>query len=184
MNSEGGRRYAICILVGRSWMPFRARPAARPSYTVVRTEIVHDKNGVPASVEYIEALRADGSRIYLASGEKILVNESLATKSTYPRSTRGEALVRVPEASCLTDNEKKLGWRVDGSESIGGFRTIRLVYQGPDHTIKSWHAVDVGCATFQQTFEDASGRGVQTLASLTLGEPDPALFHVPATQTN
>lgn len=172
------------------WRPIRPRSP----YTVVRTETVRDQSGAPVSIEYVEALRTDGAtmwkaaaptllqrRIYLANGDKILVNESLARKSTYPRSTHGEALVRVPESSCLTDSEKKLGWRVEGSERIAVYRTVRLVYQGPNHFIRSWHALDVGCATVQQSFEDATGRSVQTLASLTMGEPDPALFHVPVT---
>jgi hypothetical protein len=155
---------------------------------------MHDKDGALVSVQYVEALRTDGAtmwrattpivqqrRIYLANGDKILVNELLARKSTYPRVTHGEVLVRDPAAACLLTSEKKLGWRIDGSDSVAGYRTVRLMYAGPGHTIKSWHALDVGCATLQQSFEDASGRGVQTLASLTMGEPDPELFHVPGT---
>src|SRR5258707_5839174 len=36
-------------------------------------------------------------------------------------------------------------------------RAVRVVYEGPNHTIKSWHALNVSCATLQQTYEKQSG---------------------------
>jgi hypothetical protein len=183
-------------LVYNGWRPLTARAASGRPYTVVRTENGYDKGGsLKYTIQYVEALRTDGStmwrattpivqqrRIHIAYGDKILTNEPLARKSTYPKFfAQGAPLPREPTDSCLIASEKKIGWIVDGSDSIGGNRTVRLVYAGPKYTIKAWHALDAACALLQQSFEDDSGRTVQTLASLVLGEPNAGLFQVPAT---
>ena len=45
---------------------------------------------------------------------------------------------------------------------------------------RPWYALDVGCAMLQLRFEHEDGLTVQNLASLVDGEPDPALFQLPA----
>jgi hypothetical protein len=174
--------------------PWRVRAASGQPYTVVRTESGFDKAGVlKYTNRYIEAQRSDAStlrqavtsvenrrRIYFANGDQVLTNELLGRKSTYPKRYSEVPGQRNPQASCYTAADAKTGWVIDGEETIAGHQAVRLRLSGSNRTMVAWHALDVGCALLQLRFEHESGVTVQNLVSLTAGEPDPALFQVPA----
>jgi hypothetical protein len=173
--------------------PHKVRAASGDPYTVLRTESGFDKAGtLRYTNQYIEAVRADGSnmwkattslvqqrRIYFANGEKVLTNELLGKKSTYPKQF-ASIPARRPEASCLSPSDLKVGWVLDGTDSVGGYRTARVMFKGSKRIMTAWHALDAGCALLQLRLEHEDGLTVQNLSSLVFGEPDPTLFQVPA----
>jgi hypothetical protein len=128
-----------------------------------------------------KSLIVDERRIYIANGDKILTNESLARKSTYPKFFVGVPEGRYAEDSCLSLSDKRAGWIAEGSENINGYRAVRVSTSGAKRKMTAWHALDVGCAQLQMRTEHESGVTVQKLTSLVAGEPDAKLFDAPAT---
>jgi hypothetical protein len=174
----------------------KSQAASGRPYTVVRTENGYDGAGaLRYTIQYLEAQRSDGStmwkaitpivqqrRIQIANGDKILMNESLRRKSTYPNFFAATSMdSRDPETSCLMRGQKNNpGWAVDGTDTIGGYRAVRIVSQAGKRKLITWYAPDVGCAMVQLRLEHETGLTVQNLTSLVIGEPDPALFQVPS----
>lgn len=180
-------------LVYRGVRPPKAQAASGRSYTVLRTEKGFDKEGsLRYTNQYVEAQRADGSnmwsattslvqqrRITFANGDQILTNELLHKQSTYPKKYSAVPTRRDPEAYCSTSSDVQTGWVIDGTDSVGGYRAVRLALVTPKRTMKAWHALDAGCALLQQRLEHEDGVTEQNLTSLVLGEPDRTLFQVP-----
>jgi len=182
------------IVLFHGWIPRKTFAASVHAYTVVRTESVFDDTGaLRATIRYIEALRSDGStmrqsitptvdqrRIDIAHGDMILTNESQGRKSTYPKAITMPPQ-RDPESSCvLTPPGGSVSWTVSRIDNIGGYRAIRLVYPGKSDTLTAWYALDAGCAQLESRLDHEGAISVQKLTSLAVGEPDPALFAVPA----
>jgi hypothetical protein len=179
-------------LAYQGWKPLRARAAAAHSYTVIRTESGFDQAGtLKYMIQYIEAVRSDGSyvwksttptvtqrKIYIANGDKILTNENIGKKTTYPHFFTGIPTPRDPASSCLPPQGN--GWVVDCTENVGGFRAVRLVSAGSKRTMTAWYALDVGCALLKTRFQHETGLTVSNLTSLRPGEPDAGLFQVDA----
>jgi hypothetical protein len=166
--------------------------AGSSAYTVVRAEKAFDKSGnLVYTNEYLDALRSDGAvayrftsqvartrRIAFPNGSGIVINELIAKKSTYPRKFTGIRIARDPNTSCSSEADAKVGIALEGTDTIGGYRTFRFGQVGSQGTWKGWYAPDLGCALLQMRLEHDTGVTEQQLSSVTLGEPDPALFQV------
>jgi hypothetical protein len=64
-----------------------------------------------------------------------------------------------------------------GEEIIAGYRTAKIA----DGIFTSWHALDYGCAPVKQRADfSATEVSEKELVALVAGEPDAALFDVPA----
>jgi len=64
-----------------------------------------------------------------------------------------------------------------GEEIIAGYRTAKIA----DGLTTSWHALDYGCALVKDRWEfSATEVSEKELVALVAGEPDAALFDVPA----
>jgi len=168
--------------------------AASPVYTVIRTEKAFDKAGnLRYTNEYVDAVRGDGAvmsrfsslidrqrRIGFPDGEGIVINEQIGKKSTYPKKFPGFRVRRNPDTSCSSEADARAGIAFEGVDYIGGYRAPRFGQVHGHGAWKSWYAPDAGCALVQMRLEYDSGVTVQELSALTLGEPDPSLFQVPA----
>lgn len=188
---------AATLVASLGWrvytVPLKARAAA-PVYTVVRTETAFDKAGNGLyTTEYLDAVGTDGSRvsriwspvgrqrhITFANGEGVAINELIGKKSTYPKKFPFLQVKRDPDRSCSSDVDAKVGAAIEGTDYIGGHRAVRFGHVNAEGDWKAWYAPDAGCALIQQRFEYDGGVTVQQLVSLGFGEPDPALFQVPA----
>lgn len=179
----------LCWLVYKGVTPVRA---ASPVYTVVRTEKAFDKIGnLRYTIEYTDAVRRDGAvaliiassvdhqrRIGFPSGNGVVINELIGKKSTYPRNFPGLRIYRDPNTSCSGPADTNIGIVLEGVDYIGTHRTIRFKHVTESGTWKAWYAPDVGCALLQSRLEHDGGVTVQELTSLTLDEPNKALFEV------
>jgi len=163
-------------------------------YTVLRTESGFDNTGtLKYTNHYIEAERSDGSTMWrfasdlvqqrkldFANGDHVRTNEVAGRKSTYPKRFSGRPVQRTPQASCITDADRKSGWTLGGEDTVDGHRAIRIVYRSGRRAMTTWRALDAACAVLQLHFEHETGRTEQNLSALILAEPDAALFQVPA----
>ena len=177
--------------------PAHSQTQAPPTvaYTVMRTESVFDRAGVLKHTNYyVEAMRSDGSKMWrgatgaatdrkidLASGDHVRTNETLGLKSTYPNLHGGAPVRRNPQAYCETSDDLKAGWVRGSLETVGGHQAVSMARGGSQRTMTVWYALDAGCAMLQLRSQHETGLTEQNLAALVLGEPDPALFQVPAT---
>lgn len=166
--------------------------AAYRGAAVVRTEKAFDKSGnLVYTNEYLDALRSDGAvaygftsqvartrRIAFPNGSGIVINELIAKKSTWRQKFTGIRIARNPSTQCSSEADAKVGIALEGTETVGGYRTFRLVQAGSEGTWKGWYAPDLACALLQTRLEHNSGVTEQQLVSVTPGEPDPALFQV------
>jgi hypothetical protein len=188
---------AAALVANLAWRVYKVSlkvQAASPVYTVIRTEKAFDKAGnLRYTNEYVDAVRSDGSvvsrvstpierqrRIAFASGDGILINELIGKKSTYPKNFPGLRVKRDPDTSCSSEFDAKAGIAIEGTNYVGGHRALRFGQVGGHGAWKGWYVPDVGCALVQMRLEHDEGVTVQQLASLTLGEPDPSLFQIPA----
>jgi hypothetical protein len=120
-------------------------------------------------------------RIYFANGDYVLTNEILGRKSTYPQKYSAVPGKRDPASSCNNSEiDATNGWSIEGTDNVGGFRTVRMASTNSGRSWKIWYALDVGCAVVQSRYEQDNAVTVQNLTSLAPGEPDPSLFQLPA----
>jgi hypothetical protein len=75
--------------------------------------------------------------------------------------------------------------RVAGEESIGGLRTVRIEDSSSGNLVVKWLALDLGCELVQQNIgfrvnSVESGTSEKRLVEYRRGEPNPALFAIPA----
>ncbi len=187
---------SAALVMSLAWTTYRhvtllkVRAHSVAPYTVVRTENGYDEAGALKYVnQYVDALRSDGSqvhqvatsienrrRIEFATGDEIQTNELLLRKSTYPKKSAGISAWRDPDASCRVAGDDR--WVVEGTEVISGHPTVRHVLPGEKRKMTVWYALDAQCALVQLRFEHEDGITVQSLASLSVGEPVSALFDV------
>lgn len=165
-------------------------------YTVVLRELVTAPSGTSRVMAIqTRAARSDGSWLFMlgpaekggrviqfSSGEKVQVNDA-----TRRRSTTSHSLLQVlrahrsPRASCMANllgepfaHDETLG----GEEFIAGYRAIRITSRSGS---TSWYALDHGCAPIKQRRDFGQGESSEwDLVALAPGEPDPALFAIPA----
>ncbi len=180
-------------LVYKGLVPIKVR-AASTVYTVVRTEKGFDKVGnLRYTNEYVDSVRGDGSmmlktstavdrrrRIGFANGAGVVINELIGKKSTYPKNFSALRVKRDPDTSCSSEVDSKVGIAAEGTDYVGGYRTVRFGSVNEEGAWKVWYAPEVGCALVQMRLEHREGVTIQQLASLSRGEPDPSLFQVPA----
>ena len=174
-------------------------PAARVGrpipYTVTLREFVHGPNGTTTlGPEYTDAVRSDGSvlmrwvgrgsqrLLYLSSGFQVDTNEGTNTKSSMRMPGWNPASwQRDPDSKCVNS---LAGTPVTstpdtflGEETIAGYRTAKIT----DGPTTSWHALDYGCALVKDRWDfSATEFSEKELIALVAGEPDAALFEVPA----
>lgn len=167
-------------------------------YTVILKERIRSEPGtlVP-SAAYTFAVRSDGSfvrlselysqqrsvserSINLVGGDKIIIDELRELKSSThdPNGNDPDLVLRDAKANCLRPRagDLKRGFRFVGYEDVQTLRTARF----DRGDLKQWFALDVGCALVRQIIgPETHPSGIQELAKMTPGEPDPGLFAVP-----
>lgn len=164
-------------------------------YTVTLRETIRGPDGrVTVGPESTWAIRTDGSRairivekgsqriLNFASGIEVNINELTNTKTSISKGDWNPAgLQRDPTSQCI----RSLAGRpmtsmpeiFDGEETVAGYRTARIVRNG----ITEWFALDYGCALVKDRWGFETGEtSEKELVALTGGEPNPALFEVPA----
>jgi hypothetical protein len=162
----------------------------------MRTENWYDTSGhlqKQASAQYMEAVRGDGSTVWrgsapkvqqrklaFANGDYVLTNEALGRKSTYPKRNPGPVTPRSAVMSCV-QMDTKLTEVVGARESVGGYQTAQVITVSGKNKTTNWYALDYGCAKLRVRWEYETGVSEQNLVALIMGEPDPALFQIPAT---
>lgn len=185
-----GFNFLRLVLVRHS--PSSVHAASPYPYTVMRVEKVFDNTGNLKHIyHYTEASRSDGSRmwrgstdsvdqreIFFANGDFVRTDEIHGRKSTYPQLYSGVPGQKHEHASCISQDESRLGYVLSGQETISGYRAYRIVRNGAKQTVTVWRAPDFGCAQIQFRLDHQTGITEQTLAALLPGEPDGALFRV------
>jgi hypothetical protein len=174
----------------------RAARVGRPiPYTVTLREIVHGPDGTTnLGPEYTYAVRSDGTTLmrwvgrssqrllYFPSGLQVDTNDGTNTKSSMMLPNLNPArLQRNPVSNCLNS---MAGMPMTsppetflGEEIVAGYRTAKIA----DGLTTSWHALDYGCALVKDRWDfSATEVSEKELVALFPGEPDKALFDVPA----
>jgi len=164
-------------------------------YTVTLRETVHGADGnLHAGPETTWAIRTDGSRVLkitekitqriinFASGVQVEINDSSNTKTSIMQQGADAAgLQRDPSSKCLNTLAGKpltsMPETYAGEETVAGYRTAKIVRGG----VTEWLALDYGCALVKDRWEFNTGEvSGKELVSLSSGEPDAALFNIPA----
>ena len=194
LAAQGGRLLHKRINAPKS-KPQEGRQRAHIPYTVTLREIIHAPDGtIKVSREVTQAIRQDGSLLNMSSTDKgarrsinfssgiqVDTNESDNTKSSMEnRSAKPKSWQRDPDSKCLNaldgtpfDPDQTLV----GEETIAGFRTVKI----SSGVITSWHALDYGCARVKDIWQFSPTEFTEKeLVALNGGEPDAALFQVPA----
>ena len=166
-------------------------------YTVVLQEIAIDAegHGRVASIQ-LRAVRSDGSnvlrmgdatnggRMVFLAGEsqRININPRRLVKSTQFSPWHPGHTYRDPKFNCLMllDGTKLAGTLV-GEEFVAGYRAAKIVNEAAGSTV--WLSLDYGCAPLKSKMDFGKESSETTLVSFVAGEPDPALFEVPANYT-
>jgi len=168
-------------------------------YTVKLVETVHSLDGrAGVTSEEIWAIRSDGSRVLrlehksamgttqrtinFASGIEVTIIERANTKSTVAKPINPARLQRDPASKCMNSLAGEPFTSPPevyaGEETIAGYRTVKLT---DNNNITAWYALDCGCAMVKERFDWGNGFTEKNLVALIPGEPDAALFEVPAT---
>jgi hypothetical protein len=169
-------------------------------YTVILRETVYGPDGTATvAAEQTQAVRSDGSfvrrlahkgenqaterTIKFASGIEVTINDVAKTKSTILRENISPARWhRDPNSKCINSLAGEpmisLPEVFSGEEMVAGYRTAKLTW----NNITAWHALDCGCAEVKSRADwGKQGFSEWNLVGLIPGEPDAALFEVPAT---
>lgn len=179
-----------------------AGAAALTPYTVTLKETVLSRDGIAKVASYVTyAVRSDGSCyrrlvhtegtsgtvLHMASGYRIMLDEARGLKSTiFKRSVNPARWHRDPRSGCTASLSgqpiSSVPETVLGSETVAGYRAVKTSSEpGSGTKLLWWFAVDHGCAIIQDRMEFSDGtRSEHTLIGLIPGEPEPALFTVPA----
>ena len=164
-------------------------------YTVTLRETVHGSDGnAHLGPESTWATRSDGSRVIkitekatqriinFASGVQVEINDSTNTRTSIMQPNADVAgLQRDPDSKCTNSLAGKpitsTPETFAGEETIAGYRTAKIVRGG----VTEWHALDYGCAVVKDRWEFSTKEvSEKELVSLSSGEPDAALFDIPA----
>jgi len=175
-------------------------------YTVILRETVYGPNGEASiAAEETYAIRSDGSyskklthkkqagdklldqdsarTMFLASGIEVEINDFADTKSTTASNVNLAKLQRDPGSKCIstfagTPGHSTIPEYINGEEIVSGYRTVKITSAD---NLTWWFALDHGCATVKVRADWGSkGYSEKTLINLIPGEPDAALFNVPA----
>jgi len=169
-------------------------------YTVILRETVHHSDGTATvALEVTWGIRSDGSSVrrfvhtrepassertmQFSSGLEVAINEltnartSMMKKSLLP-STNWQ---RDPSSKCINSFAGKpmtsMTETFAGEETVAGYRTAKVA----SNVITAWYALDYGCALVKDRWGFETGEvSEKELVALTGGEPNPALFEVPA----
>lgn len=170
-------------------------------YTAVTKETVYNADGSKREVsQSTVAVRSDGSRvtkiertssgytmsqrtIELSSGEQAIVDDIREIKSTTKDPAKVSATPQWlpdPRSRCLNSFSGQPvlpGQVVSGEEIVNGYRAAKL----QKGNMTWWLALDHGCAMLKRRAQwgEHGQIGERTLVSLTAGEPQGSLFHVP-----
>lgn len=167
-------------------------------YTVILKETVHGPNGattVPRDLIY--AIRSDGSYVRrlthtnpadgaerlvkFSSGIQVTINEFADTKSTILLNVNPARWQRDPNSKCINSfagtpvtSPPEV---VSGEEMVAGYRTVKITR----NNVTRWLALDYGCALVKDKIVFSGQEfSEHNLVALIPGEPETALFHVPA----
>jgi hypothetical protein len=194
----------LLVLVGRLMYSRLSVQAARQDrsipYTVILRETVHQPNGTTTvAMEVTWAIRSDGSTVrrfvhksdradsqrtvQFSTGLEVAINEltnsktSMMKKSLLPAS----GWQRDPSSRCINSLAGKPMTSTTetfvSEETVAGYRTAKVV----SDVITAWYALDYGCALVKDRWGFETGEvSEKELVALTGGEPNPALFEVPA----
>ncbi len=171
----------------------------------VRVDYVSHSAGSPAQFRRFTAVRSDGAWVlgrYLArpDGTEYLVRgitfpgegkyvsvfgDINAIQTVYAGSSGFRGVNHDdPSTSCLTP---VTGQYLDGRTLVGtgvllGYRTAHIQYQAGGKRHDQWMAPDLGCMPLKDVLQTQSGEfvGEEDAVAVVPGEPDPALFAVPA----
>ena len=194
----------VVVLVGSLTIKwgFTARANSAPTpYTVKLKQTVRKSDGTlaPIDVTMTVAVRRDGTRsvvhsqqrpggpevtrdVHLASGGHITVGDLWDIKTTWvrPRPDISE-WYRDPAKACAVSLAgtpiRRTSETVVGEEMIAGVRTVKIT----NRNNAEWFALDCGCALVWSRYDFGTSINEQSLISLTPGDPDATLFHVPDT---
>jgi len=118
------------------------------------------------------------SHIFLVTGKRITVNH-VGERKTSVADVVPPQPMRDPRTDCtkLQAGAQASGMEsVEGEEKIAGYRAIRIKHG----MFTEWWAPELGCAKIKSYFDPEKGsHTVHELVSVTVGEPDAALFTVP-----
>lgn len=192
LAAQGGR--ALHSRITAPSQPQDVTQRAPIPYTVTLREIMHAPDGTKrVSREITEAIRHDGSQVFLtstdkgtrraldfASGLKVDTNDLEHTKTSMNRTANNKIRHRDPNSRCLNsldgtafDSDQTLL----GEETIAGYKTVKI----SSGIITSWYALDYGCAKVKDIWQFSPAEySEKELVALVGGEPDAALFDVPA----
>ncbi len=111
------------------------------------------------------------------------VNELTNTKTSMMKKSLlpASGWQRDPSSRCINSFAGKpmtsMTETFAGEESVAGYRTAKIAR----NTITEWYALDYGCAMVKDRWGFETGEmSEKELVALTPGEPEPALFEVPA----
>jgi hypothetical protein len=138
-----------------------------------------------------------GRKIMFSDGRTISTIDSLGTKTTWPMTQRNtqtspKGALAGPIQNCTGKNETFIGYSTVSNQDVAIVRQPLLRgLQTPDAParVTDWRALSLGCQVLEYQVEQAEAQGAWQLVtkskvvSLTLGEPDPQYFNVPATLT-
>jgi len=162
---------------------------------------LHDQTGMLFAKELV-ARRADGTRVVRRSagpmdkpiwarklsypdGREVDIHEAIGTKTTFPATSQTKA--RAAEALQSSGRCVAPGGQLVRTDVVLGQNAAVVELQNGDSRSTEWRAQDLACEelgyTYEQKGQDGAWRTVtqRKSVSLTLGEPDPKLFEIPAT---
>ena len=169
-------------------------------YSVILRETVHHPDGTATvASEVTWGVRSDGSTVrrfvhkrepassertvQFSSGLEVAINELTNTKTSMMKNSLLPSTTwqREPSSKCINSFAGKpmtsMPETFVGEETVAGYRTAKVVSNG----ITAWYALDYGCALVKDRWGFETGEmSDKELVALTGGEPNPALFEVPA----
>ncbi|HEX7334113.1 MAG TPA: hypothetical protein VF290_21585 [Pyrinomonadaceae bacterium] len=192
LAAQGGR--ALHSRINAPSQPQDVSQRGSIPYTVTLREIMHAPDGTKrVSREITHAIRHDGSQVFMtstdkgtrrsldfASGLKVDTNDLQLTKTSMNRTANNKIRQRDPNSKCLNSLDGKpfdSDQTMLGEETIAGYKTVKI----SSGIITSWYALDYGCAQVKDIWQFSPGEFTEKeLVALVGGEPDAALFDVPA----
>ena len=109
--------------------------------------------------------------IFYSSGKTVQIRDVAQVTNTI---TRPKPVLRSASASCISGPSETLS----GTEDVASYRSAKVT----NGSRINWYALDHGCALVKSHVAWDNGSSTEkALLSLVDGEPDPAMFFIPAT---